>query len=80
MLVHKISKKALTVAIESLKKYSSDFDGLNKFVLKKIQFAVVWTPTYLVNKCFENTVFRICSKKAVIIRLHKNGDHKVDEN
>ena len=80
MFVHKIGTKALNMAIESLKKYSSDYDGLNKFILTKIQFAIVWSLTYLVNKCFENSVFRNCLKKAVIIPLHKKGDLKVDEN
>ena len=81
MFLHKISEKELSVAIRNLKnKYSSDFDGLNKFILKKIQFAIVPTLTYLVNKCFENSVFPNCLKKDVIIPLYKKGDPKVAEN
>ena len=61
------------MAIRNLKnKYSSDFDGLNNFILKKIQFAIVPTLTYLVKQK--------CIKKAVIIPLYKKGDPRVDEN
>ena len=42
MFLHKISEKELSVAIKNLKtKYSSDYDGLNNFILKKKQFAIV---------------------------------------
>ena len=69
------------MAIRNLKnKYSSDFDGLKNFIIKKIQFAIVPTLTYLVNKCFENSVLPNCLKKAVIIPLYKKGDPKVAEN
>ena len=81
MFLHKIIEKELSVAIRNLKnKYSSDFDGLNNFILKKIQFAIVPTLDYLVNKCFENSVFPNCLKKAVIIPLYNKGDPKVAEN
>ena len=81
MFLHKISKKELSMTIRNLKyKYSSDFDGLNNFILKKIQFAIVPTLTYLINKCFENSVFPNCLKKAVIIPQYKKGDPKVAEN
>ena len=50
------------------------------FLLKKRQFAVVPTLTYLVNKCFDHTVFLNCLKKAVSIPLYKKGDPKVAEN
>ena len=81
MFLHKISEKELSVAIRTLKnKYGSDFDGLNNFILKKIQFAIVPTLTYLVNKCFENSLFPNCLKKAVMIPLYKKGDPKVAEN
>ena len=72
IFLHTISKKELSVAIRNLKnKYSSDFDGLNSFILKKIQLAFVPSLTYLVNKCFENCVFPNCLKEAVIISLYK---------
>ena len=81
MFLHKISEKELSVAIRNLKnKYSSDFDGRNNLILKKIQFAIVPTLTYLVNKCFENSAFPNCLKKAVIIPLYKKRDPKVAEN
>ena len=79
--LHKTSKKELSVEIRNLKnKHSSDFDGLNNFLRKKIQFAIVPTLTYLVNKCFENIVFANCLKKAEIIPLYKKGDPKFAEN
>ena len=81
MFLHKINEKELSVAIRNLKtKYTSDFDGLNNFILKKIQFAIVPTLTYLVNKSFENSVFPNSLKKAIITLLYKKGDHKVAEN
>ena len=64
IFLHKISEKELSVAIRKLKnKYSSEFDGLNNFILEKIQFAIVPTLSYLVSKCFENNVFSNCLKK-----------------
>ena len=81
MFLNKISEKELSVAIRNLEnKYSSVFDGLNNFIIKKIQFAIVPTLTYLVNKCFENSVFPNCLKEAVIIPLYRKGDPKVAEN
>ena len=69
------------MAIRNLKnKYISDIHELNNFILKKIQFAIIPTLTYLVNKCFENSVFPNCLKKAVNIPLYKKGDPKVAEN
>ena len=66
------NEKGLAMPIRNLKnKYSSNFDGLNNFILKNIQFTIVPTLTYLVNKCFENSVFPNCLKKAVIIPLQK---------
>ena len=81
MFLHEISEKELSVAINNLKKkYSSDYDGLDYFILKRIQFAIVPTLTYWVNKCFENSVFSNCLNKAVIIPLYKKGDPYVAEN
>ena len=80
MVLHKMGEKELSVAIKNLKnKYSSDCDGLNNFILKKVQFAIVPTLTYLVNKWFENSVFPNCLKKAVNIPLYKKLDPKVAE-
>ena len=80
MFLHKISEKELSAAIKNLKnKYSSDYDGLNNFILKKIQFAIVPTLTYLVYKRFENSGFFNCLKKAVIFPLYKYRDPKVAE-
>ena len=77
MFLHKISEKELSAAIRNRKnKYSSDFDGLNSFILKKIQFAIVRTLTYLVNICFEIGVFPNCLKKALIIPLYEKGAPK----
>ena len=45
-----------------------------------MQFAFVPTPTYLVNKCFENSALPNCLKKAVFIPLRKKEDLKVAEN
>ena len=84
MFLHKISEKELSVAIKNLKnkydKYGSDYDGLNNFLLKEIQFASVPTLTNLINKCFENRVFPNCLKKTVIVQMYKKGDPKVAEN
>ena len=61
MFLYKISEKELFVAIRNLKnKFSSDFDGRNNFILKEIQFAIVPTLIYFVNKCFENRVCPNC--------------------
>ena len=79
MCLHKISEKELSVAIKNLNKYSSDYDGLNNFILKKIEFCIVLTLTYLV-KCFENSVFPNCLRKAVIIPLYKKEKPKIAEN
>ena len=55
-------------------KYSTDCDDLNNFTLKKIEYAIVPTLTFLVNKCFEKGTFPKCSKKAEVIPIHKCGN------
>ena len=51
-------------------------------ILNSGKYTVCYFPalTYLVNKCFDNSVFPNCLKKAVIIPLYSNGDPKVAEN
>ena len=78
--LHKISEKELSAAIKNLKKYTSDYDGLNIFMPKKNKFAIVPTLTYLVKKCFQNSVFPNSIKKALIIPLFKTtGDPRAAE-
>ena len=44
VLLHKISEKEQSLAIKNLKnEYSSEYDGLNNFILKKLQFAIIPT-------------------------------------
>ena len=65
----------ISLVIKKLKnKYSTDCDGLNNFILKKIEYAIVPTLTFLVNKCFEKGTFPKCLKKAVVIPIHKCGN------
>ena len=52
----------------------------NNFILKKIQFDIVPTLTYLVHKSFDHCVLPNCLTKEVIIPLFKKGDTKIAEN
>ena len=70
-----------SLVIKKLKnKYSTDCHGLNNFILKKIEYAIVPTLTFLVNKCFEKGTFPKCLKKAVVIPIHKCGKASEAQN
>ena len=50
MFLHKISEKELSVAIKNLKtKYSSDYNGLNNFILNFaiVQLVTIWSTNVL---------------------------------
>ena len=67
------AKSKLSLVIKKLKnKYSTDC--VNNFILKKIEYDIVPTLSFLVNKCFEKGIFPKCLKKAVVIPIHKCGN------
>ena len=61
-------------------KYSTDCHGLNNFILTKIEYAIVPTLTFFVNKCFEKGTFPKCLRKAVVIPIHKCGNASEAQN
>ena len=74
MFLTSANEAEISLVIKKLKnKYSTDCDGLNNFIPKKIEYATVPTLTFLVNKCFEKGTFPKCLKKAVVIPIHKCG-------
>ena len=75
MFLTSTDEAEISLVIKKLKnKYSTDCDGLNKFILKKIEYAIAPTLTFLVNKCFEKGTFQKCLRKAVVIPIHKCGN------
>ena len=75
MFLTSANEAEISLVIKKLKnKYITDCDGLNNFILKKIEYAIVPTLTFLVNKCFEKGTFPKCLKKAVVIPIHKRGN------
>ena len=65
----------ISLVIKKIKNnYSTDCDGLNNFIVKKIEYAIVPTLTFLVNKCFEKRTFPKCLKKAVVIPILRCGN------
>ena len=62
----------MSLVIKKLKtKYSTDCDGLNNFILKKVEYAIVPLLTISVNKCFEKGTFPKCLKKAEVIPIYR---------
>ena len=69
-----INGKNIYYKIGSLEnRYSTNYDGLNNFLLKKIKYAIVRTLAFLVNKCFEERVLPKCSKKAFVLPIYMRG-------
>ena len=56
-------KDKISQVIENSTKNITNFDELNKFTLKKIEYAIVPSLTFLFNKCFERGTFPKCFKK-----------------
>ena len=61
-------------------KYSTGCDGFNNFILKKTEYAIVPTLTFLGNRCIEKRTFLKCLKKAVVLPRHKCGNAYEAEN
>ena len=81
MFLTSTNEAEISLVIKKLKnKYSTDCHCLNKFILKKIEYAIVPTLTFLVNKCFEKGTFLKCLKKAVVIPIHKCGNASEAQN
>ena len=58
MFLTSTNEAEISLVVKKLKnKYSTDCDGLNNFILKKIEYAIVPTLTFLVNKCFKKGTF-----------------------
>ena len=70
----------ISLVIKKLKKNSTDCHGLNNFILKKMENAIVPTLTFLVNKCIEKRTFPKCFEKAVVIPIHKCGNASEAQN
>ena len=76
MFLASTNEVEISLVIKKLKnEFSTDCDGLTNFIfLKKIEYDIVPTLTFLVNKCFEKGTFPKCLKKAVVIPIHKCGN------
>ena len=75
MVLTSTNEAETSLVIKKLKnKYSTGCDGLNNFILKKIENAIVPILTFLVNKCFEKGTFPKCLEKAVVFPIHKCGN------
>ena len=71
MFLSSTNEAEISLVIRKLKnKHSTDCDSLNNFKLKKIEYAIVPTLTFLVKKCFEKEIFPKFLKKVVVIPIH----------
>ena len=67
--------------LQSLKpKKSSSFDNISVFMLKLAAPRIVSSLVYIYNLCISHSYFPTMFKRALVIPIHKKGDHNIPTN
>ena len=81
MFLHDVNKKEMLDVIKSFaNKTSTDYNGMNMFILKKITNCIVDPFLHICNISFSKVVFPDALKIARVIPLFKSGDKHVFTN
>ena len=78
LFLHAIDEQEVLRVVNNFKgKYSTDYDGIDMYIIKRVIFYIVKPLTQICNRSFRSGVFPDKMKVAKVIPLFKSGDKRV---